>query len=357
MARKILFILLILNIFSGFVSAQSKDGYCASITTWYHDKAAAVSITFDDACYTQYQYALPVLQKYGIKATFSLVGEWTKEKPTYSAEPGFFEIKKMGWEEIRKLSDAGNEIAAHGFKHRKYGKYKPSKELAAEMRKIKTLIEDKLHIPVYTLHYPYSFTSDSIVKAAAMAGFLFGRTHRETFNDPDTINPYLLASRAILNDSTPSLNDIKDWLFNIKARWLILMYHHLFPEGSLEMNILKNHKVKNTYSLLPATFEKQIKLLSESGYWIAPLSVAGKYILERQNTNIKVRKFFNTLKIKTKTTLDPRVFDQPLTLKVVVPWKKVKVEGSLKDGIYTTSGNELLIDFMPGATVKISKKK
>ena len=352
---KYLFIFMLFIQYSGI--SQKKSDFSATFTRWYNDKPGAISVTFDDASYTQYEYAYPVLERYKIKATFSLVGEWTHDNPSYSAEPGIFEIKKMGWRQIRELSRNGHEIAAHGYVHRKYGKRTNTDILAEQMTKIKSLIESKLKKPVYTLHYPYSFTSDSIISAAKKAGFLFGRTQgTKKYNTPDSIDFYLLASRAIMNDTNPGIKEFVDWVNNTKDNWLILMYHHLFPKGSLEMNIMQNHNVINTYSLYPATFESQMSILASSDYWIAPVAKTGKYIKERKHTKIKLRKHCRTIKIKTITDLDPEIYDHPLTVKVTLPWKRVRVKGSENDGIYKVVNNQLLVNVMPGKTVKIKKK-
>ncbi len=351
--------ILLLLFFCNFIAiGQNKVEYSAEITTWFHDKQAAVSITFDDADYTQYQFAYPILDKYHLKATFSLVGEWTKDKPTYSAEEGMFKIKKMGWNEILELSKKGHEIAAHGYEHKRYGKRLSTDILSLQMKKIKDLIENKIHKTVYTLHYPYSFTSDSIVKGADKAGFLFGRTQGDhNYNNPKFNNRLLLNSRAIINNTNPDTIEFKQWVNEAKGKWLILMYHRLFTKDAFEMSIMKNHNVTNTYSLYPDTFDKQMKYLASSGYWIAPVADIGRYAIERENTLLKMSICKKSIKIKTITNLDENTYNIPLTLKVKLPWKKVKVSGSNNDGIFEVINNAILIDFLPGKTIKIRKKK
>ena len=187
MDLKITSLVLILFL-SNLTIAQTR--FSADITNWYNDRQGAVSLSFDDACYTQYEYAIPVIEKYKIKATFSIVGEWVHEYPEYSAEPGYFEIKKMGWNEIEELLNNGHEIAAHGYKHERYDKHLPEKELVKQMQSILDLIEERTNVQVYTMHYPYSFTSNKIIEASKKAGFLFCRTGRDSINpaSPDNMN-------------------------------------------------------------------------------------------------------------------------------------------------------------------------
>jgi len=335
--------------------AQNKDQINAEICTWYHNKPGAISITFDDGSYEQFEYAFPILEEYNIKATFSIVGLWTQEKPSYSAEPGIFEINKMGWSEVMKLYFKGHEIAAHGYKHEKYNESLPKKELVEQMKLIKDLIEAKLYSPVYTLHYPYSFTSDKIVESARDAGYLFCRTGDETINPISPSNLNLLASKSILNNETPDANQLQQWISEAQGKWLIIMYHHLFPKNSKEANTLKYHKIKSTYSLYPNTFEEQVQIIHKSNYWTAPLASIGKYIIKRDNTSLKLLKLHNTLKITTKTNDNIVDNNQPLTLKINLPWRKVLVNGSTNDGNFTVTNKQLLVDALPGKTVLIIK--
>ena len=338
-----------------FLTAQSR--FAAEITPFANDKAAAVSITFDDGTYTQYRFAFPLLEKYRMKATFSVVGEWVKDNPSFSAEPGMFMIKKMGWNQIDTLSRYGHEIASHGYYHRKFPRHAPSVVIANEMQQAKQLVETKLHRPVWTLHYPYSFTSDSIIRAARKAGFLFGRTGTYKgvyYNDYRNFNPLLLKSIAFLNDTTPSLDSLRQVFSKAEGKWLILMYHHLFPENSREMQILRYHKVRHTYSVYPATFEKHLQLLQDYDFWIAPEATVGKYMTERKHARIKTRRWFGKYIVRLKTDLDTAVYGQPLTVKIKLPWKKVRINGSLNDGIFEVKDN-FIISVLPQARIVIKK--
>lgn len=336
--------------------SQKQKKYGAEITTWYKDKSGAISISFDDASFGQFEYAYPTLEKYNIKATFSLVGEWTKENSSYSAEDGNFEIKKMGWRQIKLLHKQGHEIAAHGYEHKNYSKYAKIDILKQQMLKIKNLIEDKINDRVYTLHYPYSFTSDSIVKAAKKAGFLFSRTYSDKLNSSTPENLNLLYSKAILNDNTPNIEEFQKIVQNANDKWLIIMYHHLFAKNSKEDKLLKYHKVKDSYSLYPETFDKQMSIVANSNKWIATEKEIGKYITERENTTINISKCWHTIKVKTKIDLDTEIYNVPLTLKIKVPWKKVKVKENKSENVYTVYGGEILVDVLPGNAIKIKKK-
>ena len=121
------------------------------------------------------------------------------------------------------------------------------------------------------------------------------------------------------------------------------------------MEIIHSHDVEYSYSIPPEVFEKQIEFLIASTYWIAPINEVGKYITERDNTEIRSIKCRNQIYIYTVTNLDKQIYNQPLTLEIKVPWKKVSVEGSLNDGIFQTQNNTLYLDVMPEVELILTK--
>jgi len=350
------FLIFILASFFLFAGGQESTVIPVRITQWYGNKPGAVSVTFDDNDYSQYVSAYPVLEKYGIKGTFSVVGEWVAEEPANFAEAGFFEIKRMGWPQLLELYEHGHELAAHGYHHQKYDKFKPAGDLAVEMKEIKTLIESKIPGQVCTLHYPYSFASENIPGAAKEAGYLFGRTGLDTINPPVPPDMLLLASQAVINAELPDTALFRQWIMQARGNWLILMYHHFFQAGSKEISLLKSHDVEYTYSILPEEFEQQVACLATSGYWIAPLCEIGKYITERENTEIRAIRAKKKIIINMVTNLDKPVYDIPLTLEASIPWKKVRIEGSLNDGVFQVNDNTLFIDAMPENELIITKE-
>lgn len=339
------------------VSGQRSKAFNAHITTWYQNRQGAVSISFDDGGYSQYVSAYPILEKYNIKATFGIVGEWIQEEPAYSSEPDHFDIKRMGWEQVLELCDHGHEIAAHGSVHERYDKNEAIPELAVKMEKIKSLIESRTSTTVYTIIYPYSYASANIPKAAREAGFLFGRTGLDTVNPSSPPDMYLLASCGILNETIPDSAEFKEWLYQAKGNWLILMYHHLYPAGSKEYLLIDQHTVRYSYSLTPEEFELQVKRLNESEYWIAPIQAVGKYTLERDNSIVLLSRDKNQITVGTISDLNSEIYNQPLTLEVKVPWKRVSIKGSLNDGVLETKKYKLLIDVLPGKLVTISRER
>lgn len=101
-----------------------------------------IALTFDDGWKEQYEIAFPILQKYGMRATFfvttSLIGN-----------PRF-----MTWEQLAELRDAGMEIASHGRKHTSLVDA-DHKEAWREIARSKEKLETELGITVVSFAYPF----------------------------------------------------------------------------------------------------------------------------------------------------------------------------------------------------------
>ncbi|MCD6176445.1 MAG: polysaccharide deacetylase family protein [Candidatus Cloacimonetes bacterium] len=319
------------------------------ITKWYKNSPGAISITFDDGSYGQYEFGFPILKKYHINADFGILGEWTTEKPQTTSEEGVFGIERMGWEEIRKINFAGNEISSHGYKHEKIDASKSAKELIAELLKNKLLIQDNIDDSVYTIHYPYSFARDNIIEATQKSGFLFGRVGDGNITN-GIDNLLRINSKVILNNNDPNPKQFYDWIVNAENEWLVLMYHHIFKENSKAMDLFDYHKVYNRYAVTPKIFDNQVRLLRNSGYWIGTTSQVGKYITERENAELKFKAGYNSFTLELQSDLDMSIYTQPLTIEFTTDWEVIKITNSEDDGIYNPRNGKLYF------STKLNKK-
>ncbi|WP_295671315.1 polysaccharide deacetylase family protein [uncultured Mucilaginibacter sp.] len=69
---KPLFIAVIICVSTVMVKGQAVTGQ-TTVTKWQYGKNGAVSITYDDGSYNQFKYALPVMERLGLPATFFIV--------------------------------------------------------------------------------------------------------------------------------------------------------------------------------------------------------------------------------------------------------------------------------------------
>ncbi|MCD8328759.1 MAG: polysaccharide deacetylase family protein [Ruminococcus sp.] len=73
-----------------------------------------VMLTFDDGCLNNLTYVLPLLEKYNMKAVFSVVGSFCdREEETENRNDSY---SYLNWEEVRKLYLSGKvDIACHSY--------------------------------------------------------------------------------------------------------------------------------------------------------------------------------------------------------------------------------------------------
>ena len=101
-----------------------------------------VLITFDDGYIDNYNNALPILKKYGMKATVFIVPGFTGNNPNY-----------MNWNQLREMEQNGITIQSHTLNHRALEEL-PDDEIRAELLNSKMLLEENLGHAVDYFAYP-----------------------------------------------------------------------------------------------------------------------------------------------------------------------------------------------------------
>jgi peptidoglycan/xylan/chitin deacetylase (PgdA/CDA1 family) len=142
-----------------------------------------VSIFFDDAFYNQYEVALPVLLKYGYRATFGVITD------SIGYGDGLWEY--MGTEHLRKLAGYGMDIASHTRTHPHLIDNLSDKQLRQEIIDSRRDLE-KLGFDVRTMVYPYYEYDERVIEYVREAGYVCARAgwpQNEAFDlttdDPD----------------------------------------------------------------------------------------------------------------------------------------------------------------------------
>jgi len=116
-------------------------------------------VTFDDGHVSDFEHALPILQAYGMTARFFITAGWTGSKDGY-----------MGWQELRSLYDADQQIGAHGWSHLLLT-HCSAEELRGELRKSKETLEDRLGAAVDTMSLPGGRYDRRVIVACQEAGY------------------------------------------------------------------------------------------------------------------------------------------------------------------------------------------
>jgi peptidoglycan/xylan/chitin deacetylase (PgdA/CDA1 family) len=122
-------------------------------------KSLGIKITFDDGEQSQLHNALPLLAKYGFKAT-------------YFVTPGLIgtAAKFLGWNGLRDLRVAGHSVQSHGWSH-KFFTFCSDAELAHELQASRKSLEDNLGCAVEEISVPGGRWNRQVIHACAAAGY------------------------------------------------------------------------------------------------------------------------------------------------------------------------------------------
>jgi len=129
-----------------------------------------ISLTFDDGLRCQFEQALPILNQYGLPATFFLVANTDPILKDGCRHPDW---SKTDWGEkdirfLKSMVQRGHEVGAHSVHHRQRVLDKNPK---LETEDSKKWIEDRMGIEISSYSYPFSHFTDPIRKAVIDAGY------------------------------------------------------------------------------------------------------------------------------------------------------------------------------------------
>lgn len=131
------------------------------------EKRKIAVLTFDDGYDNFYQYAFPILSRYGFAATVFVV---TREIGGTSRWDAGFETPLMNWPQIKEISRHGVEIASHTMSH-PYLTRLSLDDAKRELCESRLELEAKLGVAATSGAYPYGDYSSLVETLAADAGY------------------------------------------------------------------------------------------------------------------------------------------------------------------------------------------
>ena len=361
-------------------SIKSPYGKIA-VKTWYQDKKAAYSLTFDDGTLSHYTTLYPLLNKYGLKATFYIIGNSLADTGTPSWRFGY-------WKDFRKMAEYGHEIGAHSMTHPhmnelEAGDTNTAGTLFYEIYKCKQIIEEKItNQKCLTFGYPFCEHNSLVDKITAkyyeaardcdwqpnnssIAGMQWMGVNSSgiSFADP---------GKTIEDDMYPLtayMKTVQERAFD-KGKWAVFIAHEVISFKDIKNGV-------NQGSWQPIATEVFTNLLAwlkeksdKKEVWVDTVANITRYMKERDNFSYKVISITtNQIEIETgiiSTNLSSSnlsIFNYPLTVDITVPhdWKKVDVnQGSGNVTVSTfTNNKERLVrtDIIPGKDPIILSKK
>jgi len=184
------------DIFEQHIQYLSKNGFsCADfgdlLDSRLLDKNGKyVIISFDDGNYSDYAAALPILKRYGMKATFFITVNRV-------GSPGY-----VDWTHLREMAKENMSIQSHSFNH-VFLSDLDNKALMHELQESKQQLQKELSLPVDFISLPGGFCSRNVLRAAQEIGYKGVATSCPGLNKTTSTGNSTVFNRFVITRSTP----------------------------------------------------------------------------------------------------------------------------------------------------------
>jgi hypothetical protein len=262
------FIFLFINMFIPIASAQK-----------------TVILNFDDDWKGQFTYAVPILEKYGFKASFLV----TCGCPTYQnltfcnhAEGD----SAMTWEDIRLLSELGHDIQSHGMSHKDVTTLSATGLEYEIGQSKKCLLEHNINSTVFGTPYGAGSGNSTVVNTISKY-YEIGRMGYEQLVHLNLTDRYSLPvwtdyqAQVMYRDNSAKILDIFIKVVNSQAQFNsngtinaipIIVYHNIDYKNN-SSNISPDWLDYSTIDV--NLFDSEMKYLHDNGFQVLTLSDLG----------------------------------------------------------------------------------
>ncbi|MCK9401296.1 MAG: hypothetical protein M0Q51_15060 [Bacteroidales bacterium] len=300
------------------------------ITDYFNNKDGAVSISFDNASFSQYLYGLPVLKKYGLSASFGVIPELLVDAPRlYELEEDAL-LKRLSTKEVKEIA-IDHDIA-----------FQPLPNVKIDDSKFFSL-EEKSETVVRSLHW-----NKSSFDIPAPHSLMFVR---KSSQERILHTNYAGIKYSVVHAGF-SQSGLDSILRSHKQQWTIMVYHHLYESQTEIPRQISKDKADKLF-IQKSDFDQQVRLLRNSNYWISSETSVFKYRKERIESSIQTEQFKNMIFLKVINRLDADVYDHPLTLEFKSNARIIKLEGSESDGTYSNKKGFFIFNALPNKEVTI----
>lgn len=247
-------------------------------------------------------------------------------KPGYEPCVEYKEAIGSSWNIFRRDAAEGYEIASHSITHATMPGLDAG-NIRYELEKSKEEIRDQLGDKyTFSAEVPYGYEDERVMQIAykiypalrnRMPEPFLKEIDRASHELPHpTEKAYVQWQRGPLHATPLSL--MESWVDTAAANkdtWLVLVFHGI---DSLGWEWTPIPKLEEYFNYI---------VQHEDKLWIATFGDATKYMRERERARADAREADGGITVTLTHSLDPKLYDLPLTLKTYVPadWKNVTV--------------------------------
>lgn len=259
------------------LGAGSGSGPAVTIAPFANGCSAAVSFTFDDGHAAHARSLVPLLDKYGFRATFFLISSQVPEEPAADDRK-----PKAAWAEWRAVAERGHEIGSHSVTHMNLGKVSDEAILQREVVGSADAIESK--IGIRPVSFAYAFCAASPEAAALVSSnYAIARRYHPQYEGKVPIEKAVRATETAISNGV----------------WHVWLSHGAEAE----------------------TFDAYLQYLSNSRdrVWVDTYASIHRYVEERRLAQLEVHEYADdhvTVSIHLPETMDRSVYDLPLTITI-----------------------------------------
>lgn len=271
------------------------------IAKWLQDKQAAISLRFDDSRTSHVNYAIPILNQYGIRATF-MINPGTNE---YNKHKEFWESN---------VPQMGHRLGNHTMHHKGAGNVETADfEIGEVSRLLWRLYPDQSRLNVFAsggggvkwggkLWEEAEDAYKQLVKKYYLIDLYDGSHPSKPYNSGDTAKDYC----RMINDAVVSGRHRAFHFHNVGKADLKDRAHKLLKGVSLEVKL-------DTFKAILDCLVKY-----EDRIWVAPLIDILKYEAQYQQANLSLKKWkAQEVELFLELETDQELYDHDLTL--IVP--------------------------------------
>lgn len=167
-----------------------------------------VIITFDDAYQSIVEYAFPIMERYGFKATVFVVSDYIGKKNSWDVNLGGVYTWHLNLDNIKKLVTSGWEIGSHTVTHPDLQDLH-SKALSFELAYSKFKLESLLGIDIHFISYPFNRYSSTVLDMAAQTNYKGGCCLAQKTYIPEKYFRYMIPRSGVYAIDHMSLFKLK----------------------------------------------------------------------------------------------------------------------------------------------------